>query len=120
MSASEVMTLLIFFQNSSYRIKHYYTNYVACVLKQAFPKRVSYTRFIELAQSILIPLSAYLHTRQASSRGIAFVDTTPIKVGHHRGISPHRTFEGTAQRGQDSVDGFYGFKLHLIVDDQGQ
>jgi len=64
MSPTEVMTVLIFFQSSSYRnFKHYYTNYVPCVPKEAFPKQVSYNRFIERAQSILIPLSAYLHTK---------------------------------------------------------
>jgi transposase len=121
LSPAEVMTLLMVFQSSSYRdFKHYYTHYVPCVLKQEFPKRVSYNRFIELAQSILIPLSAYLHTRRATSRGIAFVDATPIRVGHNWRISRHRTFEGLAQRGKDSVDWFYGFKRHLIVDDQGQ
>lgn len=121
MSPAEVMTLLILFQSSNHRdFKHYYTNHVACVLKRAFPNRVSYNRFIELAQSVLIPLCAYLHTRRVSSRGIAFVDSTPIKVCHNRRIGRHRTFAGIAQRGKDSVDWFYGFKLHLIVDDRGE
>lgn len=121
MSPAEVMTLLILFQSSSYRnFKHYYTHYVPGVLKNEFPNRVSYTRFIELAQSTLIPLCAYLHTRRATSRGIAFVDATPIRVCHNRRSSRHRTFEGIAQRGKDSVDWFYGFKLHLLVDDRGQ
>ena len=96
------------------------TNHVACVLKREFPNRVSYNRFIELAQSVLIPLCAYLHTRRVSSRGIAFVDSTPIKICHNRRIERHRTFAGLAQRGKDSVDWFYGFKLHLIVDDRGE
>jgi hypothetical protein len=55
-----------------------------------------------------------------TSRGIAFVDATPIRVCHNRRISHHRTFKDIAQRGKDSVDWFYGFKLHLIVDDRGQ
>ena len=105
MSPAEVMSLLILFQSSSYRnFKHYYTQHVVCMLKQAFPKRVSYTRFIELAQWVLIPLCAYLHTRRITSRGIACVDATPIRVCHHRRISPHRTFKGIAQWGKDSVD----------------
>ena len=121
MSPAEVMTLLILFQSSNHRdFKHYYTNHVACVLKREFPNRVSYNRFIELAQSVLIPLCAYLHTRRVSSRGIAFVDSTPIKICHNRRIERHRTFAGLAQRGKDSVDWFYGFKLHLIVDDRGE
>ena len=121
MSPAEVMTLLILFQSSSYRnFKHYYTQHVPGVLKAEFPNRVSYNRFIELAQSVLIPLCAYLHTRRVTSRGIAFIDTTPIRVCHNRRIPRHRTFAGIAQRGKDSVGWFYGFKLHLIVDDRGE
>ena len=121
MSPAEVMTLLIWFQSSSYRnFKHYYNNYVPSVLKPEFPKRVSYTRLVELAQAVFIPLCAYLCTRRVTSRGIAFVDSTPIRVCHNRRISRHRTFEGIAQRGKNSVDWFYGFKRHLIVDDRGE
>ena len=90
------------------------------VLKPEFPKRVSYNRFIELAQSVLIPLCAYLYTRRVTSRGIAFIDSTPIRVCHNKRIPRHRTFKGMAQRGKNSVDWFYGFKLHLIVDDRGE
>jgi IS5 family transposase len=35
-------------------------------------------------------------------------------------ISRHRPVEGIAQRGKDSVGWFYGFKLHLVVDDRGE
>lgn len=105
MSPAEVMTLLILFQGSNYRdFKHYYIDYVSCVLKGEFPKQVSYNRFVELAQSVLIPLCAYLHTRRVTSRGIAFVDSTPIRVCHNRRIRRHRTFKEIAQRGKDSVD----------------
>ena len=121
MSPAEVMTLLIWFQSSNYRnFKHYYTSYVPSVLKPEFPKRVSYNRFIELAKSVLIPLCAYLYTRRVTSRGIAFIDSTPIRVCHNKRIPRHRTFKGMAQRGKNSVDWFYGFKLHLIVDDRGE
>ena len=66
------------------------TDHVPLVLKPAFPKRVSYNRFIELAQAVLIPLCAYLYTRRVTSRGIALVDSTPIRVCHNRRISGHR------------------------------
>ena len=51
---------------------------------------------------VLIPLCAYLHTRRVTSRGIALVDSTPVRVGHNRRISRHRPGEGIAQRGKDS------------------
>jgi len=121
MSPSEVMTVLIWFHGSSYRnFKSYYTNYVPGVLGREFPTRVSYNRFVELAQAVLIPLCAYLHTRRVTSRGIAFVDSTPVRVCHNRRIPYHQTFNHIAQRGKTSVDWFYGFKLHLVIDDRGE
>ena len=35
-------------------------------------------RLVELAQSVLVPLCAYLSTRRGTSKGIAFVDSTPL------------------------------------------
>ena len=121
MSPAEVMTLLILFHRSSYRnLKNFYTHYVPMVLGREFPNRVSYNRFVELEQSLLGPLCAYLHTRRVTSRGIAFVDSTPLRVCHNRRIPRHKTFAGTAERGKTSVDWFYGFKLHLVIDDAGE
>jgi len=121
MSPAEVMTLLILFHHSSYRnLKHFYTQYVPKILGREFPHRVSYNRFVELEPSVLMPLCAYLHTRRVTSRGIAFVDSTPLKVCHNKRIPRHKTFASIAERGKTSVDWFYGFKLHLVIDDTGE
>jgi hypothetical protein len=48
------------------------------------------------------------------------VDSTKLVVCHNRRIKSHRVFAGLAARGKDSVDWFYGFKLHLIVNDEGE
>jgi hypothetical protein len=121
MSPSEVMTILILFHSSHYRdFKNYYLHYIPRILGEEFPKRVSYNRFVELSQSVMIPLCAYLHTRRVSCQGIAFIDSTPIRVCNNKRIPRHKTFEGTAQRGKSSVGWFYGFKLHLVVSDKGE
>jgi hypothetical protein len=41
-------------------------------------------------------------------------------VCHNRRISQHKVFDGLAARGRNSVDWFFGFKLHLIVNDRGE
>jgi len=41
-------------------------------------------------------------------------------VCHNRRIPSHKVFAHVAERGKSSVDWFYGFKLHLIVNDQGE
>ncbi|CAK0751584.1 transposase [Gammaproteobacteria bacterium] len=121
MHPSEVMTILILFHSSGFRsLKNFYLYYVSSALGKAFPKLVSYNRFVELEKSVLIPLTAYLNTRRVTSRGIAFVDSTKLQVCHNRRIPNHKTFKEFAARGKTSVDWFYGFKLHIIIDDQGE
>ena len=121
MSPSEVMTILILFHCSGFRnLKAFYTGYVPFVLGKEFPNRVSYNRFVELEQSVLVPLCAYLNTRRVTSRGIAFVDSTPLRVCENIRIPRHKTFEDIAGRGKTSVGWFYGFKLHIIIDDRGE
>jgi len=121
MCPSEVMTILILFHCSGFRnLKTFYTGYVAMILKHEFPNQVSYNRFVELEQSVLVPLLAYLNTRRVTSRGIAFVDSTELRVCANIRIPRHKTFKDIAARGKNSVGWFYGFKLHLIIDDQGE
>jgi len=118
---SEVMTIIVFFHSSGYRtFKDYYTRLVCRHLRHEFPNLVSYNRFVELMPAALLPLCAFLHTRKGQSLGIAFVDATPIAVCHNRRIPAHKVFRGFAQRGKTSVDWFYGFKLHLVINDQGE
>lgn len=118
---SEVMTIIVWFQQSSYRtFKDYYQKEVSHHLRKEFPKLVSYNRFVELIPLALVPLCFYLQTRKGKTAGIAFIDSLPIAVCHNRRIHSHKVFAKVAERGKSSVDWFYGFKLHLIVNDQGE
>lgn len=118
---SEVMTIIVLFHTSSYRnFKSYYTEHVMKHLVWAFPRLPSYNRFVELMPSALIPLCGYLQTRKGQCSGISFIDSTSLKVCHNRRIHSHKVFEGCARRGKTSVDWFYGFKLHLVINDCGE
>ncbi|MBD0326943.1 MAG: IS982 family transposase [Pyrinomonadaceae bacterium] len=118
---SEVMTIIILFHASHYRdFKSYYTGHVMKNLAWAFPRLVSYQRFVELMPGALVPLCAYLQTRKGRCSGISFVDSTSLKVCHNRRIHAHKVFDGCAKRGKTSVDWFYGFKLHLVINDRGE
>ena len=52
--------------------------------------------------------------------GISFVDATSIRVCHNKRIRRNRVFAGLARRGKTTAGWFYGFKLHLIVNDRGE
>lgn len=121
LSVSEVMTIIIHFHQSSYRnFKSYYVDHVWIHLKSDFPNLVSYNQFLDLKKSVLMPLCAYLNQRKGHCTGISYVDSTPIAVCHNRRIHRHKTFEGLAARGKSSMGWFYGFKLHLIVNEYGE
>ena len=117
---SEVMTILIYFHHHKCKnFKTYYQEYVCVSLRWAFPNLVSYSRFVQLAQEVLMPLSIYLNTRFGECSGTSFIDSTPLPVCHNRRISAHRVFADEAERSKTSMGWFYGFKLHLVINDQG-
>jgi hypothetical protein len=121
LSMSEMMTILIHFHQSHYRnFKAYYIEHVQADLGSEFPDLVSYNRFVELMPRALVPLLAYLRGHQGVCTGISFVDSTPLKVCHNRRIPRHKVFAGLAGRSKTSMGWFFGFKLHLIVNDQGE
>jgi hypothetical protein len=121
MHPSEIMTILIHFHQSHYRtFKAYYTEYVQVHLTSDFPHQVSYQRFVGLIPQMLMPMLVYLSTRYGSCTGISFIDSTSLAVCHPKRISQHRVFAGEAARGKTSVGWFFGFKLHLAVNDQGE
>jgi len=117
---SEIMTLIIWFHQSGYRtFKAYYMQEVLAHLGGEFPHLVSYTRFVELMGRMAVPLTVYLSTQRGACTGISFIDSTPLAVCHPARIHQHKVFADVAARGKTSVGWFYGFKLHVIVTDQG-
>ncbi len=121
MHLSEVMTILVLFHASNYRtFKHFYLQHVRSHLRSEFPRLVSYGRFVELIPNALVALVCYLHTRRGSCTGISFIDSTSLRVCHNLRIRSHRVMAGLAQRGKTSTGWFFGFKLHLIVNEQGE
>ena len=118
---SEVMTILVAFHQSQYRtFKAYYQKHVCLYWRWAFPKLVSYNRFVELMPEAFFALRVYLYTRFGKCSGISFIDSTPLSVCGNRRIATHRVFLKQAGRSKTSVGWFYGLKLHLIINEHGE
>ena len=122
LSPSELMTILVMFhQSQGYRnFKGYYTEQVLGHWHREFPDAPSYTRVVQLLPRVLWPLVHYLGSRCGEVSGISFVDSTPLKVCHHARIHSHKVVPGLAQRGKSSTGWFFGFKLHLIINDHSE
>ena len=120
LSISEIMTILIAFQTSGYRTFKSFYCYVLNHHRHDFPEAVSYDRFVYLIPRTVIPLFVYLQMRGLESpTGISFIDSTALKVCHNKRIRRNRVFKGLGQIGKSSMGWFFGFKLHLIINDRG-
>lgn len=116
----EMMTIVILYHQSNYRtFKHFYF-YICNYLKKEFPNLISYSRFVYLMKSIFVPLFGYLLSLRGLITGIAFIDSTSIAVCHNKRIQRNKVFKGLAKRGKTTSGWFYGFKLHLIINDKGE
>jgi hypothetical protein len=89
------------------------------VYKKESPHLLSYTRFFAVMPRVIVPMCAYFTSLKGKPIGVEFIDSTCIKVCHSI-LSQDTTFDGIAQRGKGTMGWFYGFKLHLIVNHQGE
>jgi Transposase DDE domain len=118
---SEIIAVIVSFHISGYRtFKWFYTKFVQVFWRSKFPGLPSYNRFVEVMADILIPIAAFMQSRCGKGKGIAFVDSTSLCVCKNIRIPRHKTFKDVAGRGKSSTGWFYGFKLHLMVDDCGE
>ncbi|HCE54926.1 MAG TPA: IS982 family transposase [Lutibacter sp.] len=119
---SEVMTILVLFHYGQFRnLKHFYLNYVVKHMKNEFPETVSYNRFVELQKKAAVPMGVFLKTCcLGSCTGVSFIDSTPLRACHIKREKQNKVFKGAATKGQCSLGWFFGFKLHLIINDRGE
>ncbi len=118
---SEVMTIIIAFHQSGFRtFKHFYEKHVCVYWCAEFPNLVSYSRFVQLKNEVLELLMIYLYLQRGECSGISFVDSTRLRVCDNKRISAHRVFAEYAGRSKTSMGWFYGFKLHLIINEKGE
>ncbi|NRA71106.1 MAG: IS982 family transposase [Gammaproteobacteria bacterium] len=100
--------------------KNYYTGFISRFYKDQFPNLLSYTKFLEVMPTALVPLCSYFATIKGKPSGLEFIDSTSIKVCHNLRIPRYKTFEGIAKLGKGTMGWFFGFKLHLIVNHLGE
>lgn len=122
MSDSEIICILMLFHLGGFRcLKHFYLFYVQQHMQSEFPQTVSYNRFVELSQTVLMPMTIFLKTCcLGRCSGISFVDSTPIRVCNNKRIKRNKVFKGIAEVGRSTMGWFYGFKLHIVINDKGE
>lgn len=118
---SEIMTIAVLFHQSGFRFfKYYYSHMIQPFWKSAFPALPSYNRMIELLPQCLTALTCFFHQIKGQCTGISLIDSTKLPVCHNRRIARHKVFKGLAERGKSSMGWFYGFKLHMVINQLGE
>lgn len=122
LTMSEIMTISIWYHYSGYKtFKDYYQKHVQAYLGNEFPKLVSYNRFLELRKLIIMPMLIMLYTKKLSPcLGISFVDSFKLEACHIKRASSHKTLKQIASKGKTSMGWFYGLKVHLSINYNGE
>lgn len=120
LSISEMVSIIIIFHQSCFRhFKGFYQNKISKQYRHYFPTLISYSRFIQLMPRVIVYLIAFLDSIRGKVTGISYIDSTTLAVCKNKRIRQHKVFKGIASRGKSTMGWFFGFKLHLIVSEQG-
>lgn len=122
MNKSEVMSILIFFHLSGFRnFKTYYQVAIKGIFRSYFRTVYPYEYFVSLQSSLSLELYAYLNICcLGTCQQANYIDSTAIEVCHVKREKQHKVFKKIARKGKNSMGFFFGFKLHLICNQQGE
>ena len=121
-SDSEIMTIPVLFHTSRFRdLKSFYLGYICQHMRKEFPHVISYNRFVERQAKVGLHLLLFFQTcALGKCTGISIIDSTPLVSCHIKRMHMHKTMRGWAQKGKCTMGWFYGFKLHLVINDKDE
>lgn len=120
-SLSELITIVVMFHLSHYRtFKDFYLCCLCQSYRKEFPKLVSYSRFVELMPMSFMPMILLLQGLSGKQTGQYYIDSTKLPACHNLRIYRNKVFKDVAKRGKTSMGWFFGLKLHLVINQQGE
>lgn len=69
---------------------------------------------------LFVPLNVLIHLLLGEHAGTYFIDSTAIKVCHSKKQHSTKVFKDLAQYSKSTTGYFFGFKLHLIINEKGE
>ena len=121
LSMSEQLLIVILYHLEGFKnFKYYYKYAVEVKYKSLFKEVPCYDRFVQIMPKLLVPLSILLQCLFGEARGIYFLDATKLSICHGRREKRNKVFGKIAEKGKTSMGWFFGFKLHIIINDISQ
>lgn len=116
---SEIMIIILMFQQSPCRnFKYFYQSYLQ-LYRSEFSKMPTYERFVALKPRVLYLLTILFCSILRRGSKVAYIDSTSLNVCHPKRITRNKVFKGLAKIGKTTKGWFFGFKVHIIIDDKG-
>jgi IS5 family transposase len=120
MSLSEIVTIILGYQESKFNCFKNYYNYVFMSHISDFKSMLSYDRFIFVMQRALYVLYCLFQAIKGEVTGIQFIDSTTLETCKAIRGKRHKVFSGIAAKGKTSTGWFFGLKLHAIFNDKSE
>ena len=121
LSLAEMLLIMVLFHTSPYKtFKAFWFDGLQHKYRPYFNELPSYERFVALMPRLLLPSYLLVHWFSGERSGIYFVDSTKLAVCHNARGRQHKVFRRMAQWGRSSMGWFFGLKLHLVINNQGQ
>lgn len=80
----------------------------------------SYERFVNLLSRAIFPLTIFTQVKAGKQTSIYYIDSSCLPVCHIKRSKRHKTFDAIAEYGKTSVGWFFGLKLHIVTNNQGE
>ena len=66
-----------------------------------------------------MPLTIFLYGITGKETSVYFAGFTSLDVCHIKREKRHKVFKGIATKGKNSMRWFFGLKLHLVINNEG-
>ena len=121
LSLGEMLFIMVLFHLSPFKdFKHFWLYGIEQKYRACFSDLPSYGRFVSLMPRLFAPLCLLLHSLRGEETGIYVADSTKLAVCANPRIARNKTFKGLATRGRSTMGWFFGFKLHIIMNNKGE
>ena len=121
LSLGESLYIMVLFHLSPFKdFKHFWIYGVEQKYRDCFGDLPSYGRFVSLMPRLMMPLCVLIQCFSGEQTGIYFVDSTKLSVCNNARNNRNKVFKGRAQRGRSTMGWFFGFKLHMVINNKGE
>lgn len=123
LNGSEVCTILVAYHFSGYKcFEYYYRQVILKSYRSYFPNAPGYVCFLGYIPKAadLIYLWLLYTTFKSIRTGLYFIDSKKLQVCHLKREKSNKVFSEIAAKGKTSTGWFFGFKIHLIINNLGQ